>query len=139
MTVQFQRSRPFGLGTALGAVLLLVGGLNLTDASPQFGPTWWAILLTVAVVAFFFVLALPAVTRARLTTQTIGRDYLVGQSGVAESDFSSGEGTAEVDGARWRATAHRESGLTSGDELVVVGVQGVFLSVEPKAKGAKRN
>jgi membrane-bound ClpP family serine protease len=78
---------------------------------------------------FFFLLAMPTVQRARLSTQTIGRDSLVGHTGKALVDFGP-EGLVEVDGARWRATAHREAGIRERDEVVVTGVDGLYLEVD---------
>ena len=130
MAGQFQRTIRPGVGTVSGLGLLIAGGLALTDAAPQFGPTWWVTLMSAAAVAFLFVIAMPAVAKARLSTPTIGRAHLVGRVGVAGVDFIEGSGTAVIDGARWRASAHRESGLSAGDDLVVTGVDGTFLLVD---------
>jgi membrane protein implicated in regulation of membrane protease activity len=73
---------------------------------------------------------MPTVQRARFSTQTIGREGLVGERGVALGALSP-DGVVEVRGARWRATAHREAGLSSGSDVVVSGVDGLFLEVEP--------
>jgi membrane protein implicated in regulation of membrane protease activity len=43
----------------------------------------------------------------------------------------------EVNGARWRATAHREAGLVAGSAIRVAGVDGMFLEVEPDERTAK--
>lgn len=131
LVVQFQRTARIGLLTLLGLVLLLVGGFWFTSAAPQFGTSAPAVILTAAVAVFFTALALPAVTRARLSTATIGREYLVGRIGTAAGTFTAGEGTVEVDGATWRAQAHREAELSQGDEVVVTAVLGVFVEVEP--------
>jgi membrane protein implicated in regulation of membrane protease activity len=73
---------------------------------------------------------MPTVQRARFSTRTIGRDALIGERGVALELFDP-DGVVEVRGARWRATAHREAGLTEGAEILVAGVDGMFLEVEP--------
>ena len=70
------------------------------------------------------------VARSRFSTPTIGREHLVGRRGVAVTAFGP-NGHVEVDGARWQAAAHREAGLEVGDEVEVVGVDGLFLEVEP--------
>ena len=131
MAWQFQRTIRPGVGTVAGLAMLIAGGLSLTDAAPQFGPTWWVALMSAAAVAFLFVIAMPAVTKARLSTPAIGRAHLVGRVGMAGDDFVEGSGTALIDGARWRAAAHRESGLVAGDALVVTGVDGIYLLVDP--------
>jgi membrane protein implicated in regulation of membrane protease activity len=116
--------------TLLGAVALQAGGVFYVDGSGQIDPRWWLILLSVLAALFFFLLAMPTVQRSRLSTQTIGREILIGKSGVAVSDFDP-EGIVDVDGSRWRATAHREAGLIAGDPILVTGVDGLFLEVEP--------
>jgi membrane-bound serine protease (ClpP class) len=129
LTTAYQRGGVLFL-TLLGAVGLQAGGVFYVDGSGQIDPRWWLILLSVLAALFFFLLAMPTVQRSRLSTQTIGRESLIGKSGVAVSDFDP-EGIVDVDGSRWRATAHREAGLTAGDPILVTGVDGLFLEVEP--------
>ncbi len=115
--------------TGLGAILLQIGGMFFIDGGGQIDPRWWLILPSVLAALFFFLLAMPTVQRARLSTQTIGRDSLVGHIGRALVDFDP-DGLVEVNGARWRATAHREAGIAEGDEVSVTGVDGLYLEVD---------
>lgn len=133
LTTGYQRGGVVGL-TVIGAVLLQVAGIFYIDGSGQIDPRWWLILLSVLAALFFFLLAMPTVQRSRLSTQTIGRESLVGSVGQALSDFDP-DGTVVVNGARWRATAHREAGLTAGAAILVSGVDGLFLEVEPQEAG----
>lgn len=119
----------FGL-TLVGAVLLQFGGSFLIDGGGQIDPRWYLVLPSVLGVLFFFLLAMPTVQRARLSTETIGRDSLIGEPGVALVDFDP-DGVVEVRGARWKGTAHRESGIKQGDPVQVTGVDGMFLEVDP--------
>lgn len=129
LTWAYQRGRSVA-GTTLGTISLFLGGLWLIDGANQLNPRWWLILLSVLAVLFFYLLAMPTVQRARLSTTTIGREGLIGTTGIALGDFSP-DGFVEVAGARWRATAHREAGLRQGSEVVVSGVDGLYLEVEP--------
>lgn len=113
-----------------GIFAMFAGGLFLVDGGGQIDPRWWLILLSVLAVLFFYLLAMPTVQRARLSTMTVGRESLIGMQGVAVEAFSP-DGVVEIDGARWRATAHREAGLSSGSEVVVTGVDGLYLEVDP--------
>ncbi|HET7846154.1 MAG TPA: NfeD family protein, partial [Acidimicrobiia bacterium] len=97
--------------------------------SGQIDPRWYLVLPTVLAVLFFFLLAMPTVQRARFSTQTIGRDYLIGERGVAIVGLDP-DGIVEVQGARWRATSHREAKLATGTPVVVNGVDGLFLEVD---------
>lgn len=115
--------------TLVGAAALQVSGMFLIDGGGQIDPRWWLVLPTVLGVLFFFLLAMPTVQRARLSTETIGRGGLIGESGVALVDFDP-DGLVEVRGARWRGTAHREAGITSGDTIEVTGVDGLYLEVD---------
>lgn len=129
LAVSYQGGGILGL-SALGLVGLVMAGLFLTDAAPQIRPSVPGVLLTVAGAAFFFLLAMPTVARSRFSTQTIGRDDLVGRQGSATADLTP-DGEVEVAGARWKATSHREAGIRTGDPVEVVGVDGWFLEVEP--------
>jgi membrane-bound ClpP family serine protease len=88
------------------------------------------VVFSVLAVLFFYLLALPTVGRARFSTQTIGREGLMSKPGWAVTDFLP-EGIVEIDGARWPATAHRESGIKAGAKVVVVAVRGWQVEVEP--------
>jgi membrane-bound serine protease (ClpP class) len=115
--------------TAAGLAALVPAGVWFTDAAPQIRPALPGVLLTVAAAAFFFVLALPTVGRSRFSTQTIGRDHLIGRRGQALTDLTP-DGEVEVDGARWRATSHREAGIRAGDPVSVQGIDGWYLEVD---------
>ena len=130
LTTAHQAGGIFAL-TLIGAVVLQLAGMFLIDGGGQIDPRWWLILPSVLGVLFFFLLAMPTVQRARLSTETIGREGLIGETGVALVDFDP-EGLVEVRGARWRGTAHRESGIAVGDEIEVTGVDGLYLEVEPR-------
>lgn len=115
--------------TVIGAGVLQVAGMALIDGGGQIDPRWWLIVPSVLAVLFFFLLAMPTVQRARLSTETIGRDGLIGEAGIALVDFDP-DGLVEVRGARWRGTAHREAGIGAGDRIEVTGVDGLYLEVE---------
>ncbi len=129
LTAAYQKGGVLTL-TLLGAIGLQVAGTFFVDGSGQIDARWYLVLPTVLGVLFFFLLAMPTVQRARFSTQTIGRDGLIGERGIALGAFDP-DGVVEVRGARWRATAHREAGLSDGSEVVVAGVDGMFLEVEP--------
>lgn len=115
--------------TLIGAAVLQVAGMFLIDGGGQIDPRWWLIAPSVTGVLFFYLLAMPTVQRARLSTDTIGREGLIGETGVALVDFDP-DGLVEVRGARWRGTAHREAGIVVGDAISVSGVDGLYLEVE---------
>ena len=128
LTAAYQKGGVIVL-TILGALMLQIGGMWYVDGSGQIDPRWFLILPSVLVVLFFFLLAMPTVQRARYSTQTIGRDSLIGETGVARVGLDP-DGIVEVHGARWRATSHREAKVATGTPVVVTGVDGLFLEVD---------
>ena len=128
-TWDFQRNR-LGWRSLTGTALLIVGGLTITNARPQMAPVWWIVLVVVAGVALFYGVALTTIVRSRFSTTTIGREYLIGQRGRAETTFDP-EGVVVVGEARWRGKAHREAGVQAGDGVEIIGVDGIVLDVEP--------
>ena len=136
MTVAFQRGG-FVLFSLLGAGLLQVAGVNLVHGAGQIDAQWFLVLPSVVAVLFFYLIAMPTVQKARLSTPTIGREALVGEVGTALTAFDP-DGLVEVRGGRWRATAHREAGLSPDSEIVVTGVDGMFLEVD-RTRAAREN
>jgi len=128
-TIEFQRN-DLGWKSILGTAALLAGGLSFTDAAPQIVQTWWIVLIIVLGTALWFGFALTTIVRSRFSTQTIGRDHLVGRIGTADTRLAP-DGTVVVEGARWQARSARMSGIESGDQVEVVAVEGVVLEVDP--------
>jgi membrane-bound serine protease (ClpP class) len=128
-TVDFQRN-DLGWKSILGTIALFVGGFSLTDAAPQIEQSWWVIALIVVFAALWFGFALTTVVRARFSTQTIGRDHLIGLRGTAATAIEP-EGVVVVDGARWQARSSRASGISTGDTIEIMAVDGVVLEVDP--------
>ena len=129
LTAAYQKGGVLSL-TVLGAAMLQLSGIFYVAGSGQIDARWYLVLPSVLGVLFFFLLAMPTVQRARFSTQTIGRESLIGERGMTVAGFDP-DGVVEVRGARWRATAHREAGLAPGSEVLVSGVDGLFLEVEP--------
>lgn len=124
--------------TILGAVAMVVGSVFFTG-SGAFDVHWWAVVLCVAGTLFFFAVAMTTVVRTRFATPTIGRDNLLDASGVVVADLEP-EGTVEIEGAVWKARAHRGR-ISSGTAVTVRSIQGIALEVDPvdgDSKGESR-
>lgn len=128
LTASYQKGGILGLNV-LGAGLLTWAGFSFSAGEPQVRTGVAGVILSVLAVLFFYLLAIPTMGRARFSTQTIGREGLIGQTGRAITDFTA-DGVVEVKGARWPATAHRESGIRTGSEVAVIAVRGGRLEVE---------
>lgn len=116
-----------------GTALLAWSGLNFVNGAPQVVPNTIGVILSVIGVLFFYLVAIPTVARARFSTQTIGRERLIGKSGTALTRFGP-DGLVEIAGAKWPATAHREAGIEQGSEVIVTAVHGWRIEVDPRPK-----
>jgi membrane-bound serine protease (ClpP class) len=129
LTDSYQRGSVVAI-TGLGTVLMLAGGLFYVDGAPQLEMNPVVTIVIVLSVLAFYTVAMPTVARSRFSTRTIGREHLIGSRGVALADLDP-DGEVEVDGARWRASAHREAGIRQGDPVRVAEIDGMVLEVEP--------
>ncbi len=128
-TWDFQRHE-LGIRSIVGTVLMLWGGIAFVGGSPQIGTSIWSVLLTVLGVILFYLFAMTTIVRSRFGTPTIGREHLVGASGIADSALEP-DGVVTIDGAKWRARAHRAAGIESGSAVEVLAVEGITLQVAP--------
>ena len=128
LTADFQRGG-FGILSYIATGLLFVGGMFITDTRPEMPPPFLATLTISLGIGMFYMFAMSTVARSRFTSSTIGREYLVGETGTAITAPEFGELVVEVGTAQWRASAHRESVIPVGGEIVVDGVQGLYLEV----------
>lgn len=100
-------------------------------------PSWLTLSVCIIGIALTFIVGMPSMVRTRFATPTIGRDNLVGTTGIAEGDIAP-DGIVVVDGAQWRARTNRATPLTSNQEVRVASIDGVTLIVEP-LEGAARD
>ncbi len=128
-TWDFQRHE-LGVRSVAGTILMLWGGLTFTSGGPQFGTSLWGVALTVLGIMLFYLFAMTTIVRSRFGTPTIGREHLVGMEGVAESQLAP-DGVVTIDGAKWRARAHRAAGVERGSAIEVLAVEGITLQVAP--------
>ena len=124
--------------TGVGIVGTIVGSWFLYDplpgASLRLG--WLTLLVGIAGVMLTFIVGMPSMVRTRFATPTIGREWMIGEAGVAASDVDP-DGVVVVSGARWRARTNRATPVTAGEAVRVVAIDGVTLEVEPESGGAR--
>ena len=90
----------------------------------------WAAVLIVGAAAVDVAETLALIWWSKRRTSTVGAEALVGKRGVATSDLWP-EGQVKIDGELWNARA--EGGVEAGAAVVVRGVDGLTLEVEPPA------
>jgi membrane-bound serine protease (ClpP class) len=121
----------FGLLFAGGMVSLVAGSLLLFSGTP-FEVTPWVLWTVVGSIAVVCLLVLTAIIRAQRRPVNTGREGLIGQTAVVRGALDP-RGTVFVEGEIWNAWL--EAGQASpGDEVVVVGVDGLKLKVAGKSK-----
>jgi membrane-bound serine protease (ClpP class) len=100
-------------------------------------PSWISLSVCIVGVALTFIVGMPSMVRTRFATPTIGRDNLIGTTGVAVGDVNP-EGIVLVDGAQWHARTNRATPLANNDQIRVASIDGITLQVEPR-EGAARD
>jgi membrane-bound serine protease (ClpP class) len=126
------------LWTGVGLALYIVA--SFTMFRPVDGltmrPSWITLSVGIIGIALTFIVGMPSMVRTRFATPTIGRQNLVGATGVAVGEIAP-DGVVMVDGAQWRARTNRATPLASSAQIRVVDIDGVTLQVEPIEGGAR--
>lgn len=120
--------------TGVGIVAHVVGTFLLYEGRSL---SWITVLVGIVGMLLFVLTAMPAVVRARFSTPTIGRAWMVGEAGEAVVDVAP-DGVVRVRGALWRARTNRATPVAAGDRVRVAEVDGLLLEVEPE-EGAARD
>ena len=125
--------------TGVGIFLVAVASLFLFEPLPgtSLRPSWLALLTGIGGITLTFIVGMPSMVRTRFATPTIGREWMIGQSGTAVDDVSP-EGIVEVGTARWRARTNRATPIKAGEAFRVAAIDGVTLEIEP-LEGAARD
>ena len=112
-----------GIATASLAVgsVLLYDGLSLS---------WITLLVAIGGVSLAMIGGMPAMVRTRFSTPTIGREWMIGEQGTAESRLAP-DGIVTVRDAPWRARTNRATPIDAADPVRVVSIDGLLLEVEP--------
>ena len=126
------------LWTGIGLVLYTIASFTMFQSvdGVTMRPGWLSLSVCISSVALTFIAGMPSMVRTRFATPTIGREHLVGTTGVAVGDVNP-EGIVLVDGAKWHARTNRATPLTNNAAMRVVGIDGVTLQVEPLEGAAK--
>ncbi|MBI3815200.1 MAG: nodulation protein NfeD [Nitrospinae bacterium] len=124
----------YGALTLGGIISLVLGSIMLIESpAPYMKISFYVILPAAAATAAFFIFLVGAGIKAQRKKPTTGKEGLIGEAGIAESDImgSAGslcEGKVFVHGELW--DAHSSEEIKSGSEVVVTGVEGLKLTVK---------
>jgi membrane-bound serine protease (ClpP class) len=125
--------------TGIGIVLTIVGSMFLFEPLPgsSLRPSWITLLAGIGGIMLTFIVGMPSMVRTRFATPTIGREWMVGETGSVVERVGP-DGVVEVGTARWRARTNRATPVEPGELVRVVAIDGVTLEVEP-LEGAARD
>ena len=112
---------------------LVVGSLFLDDGVSL---SWITLLVGVVGIALAMISGMPSMVRTRFGTPTIGREWMIGEMGIAAEDFGK-EGVVMIDDAPWKARVNRTTPIAMGDRVRVVAIEGLYLEIEPEEGGAR--
>lgn len=118
----------YGMLTLGGIVVMALGSLFLFESpDPWLRVSRSLIAITVAAAAAFSVFAVSRAVRAHRHPPSTGREGLVGEPGIADTDIAA-EGKVVVHGEYWNAWS--EERIARGDRIVVVDLEGLRLKVK---------
>ncbi len=118
----------FGLlAFTLASVALYRDGIRMS---------WITLVSGIGGMALAFIVGMPSMVRTRFATPTIGREWMIGETGAAVVDLAP-EGVVRVGEGTWRARTNRATPIAAGDVVRVVAIDGVTLEVEPETGGAR--
>lgn len=119
--------------TGVAMLFLVVGSLFLfTDGLPS----WITLVVGIVGTALGMVGGMPPMVRTRFSTPTIGRDWMIGELGVARSAVDP-DGVIVVRDAPWRAHTNRATPIAEGEQVRIAAIDGLVLEVEPLEGAAK--
>ena len=119
--------------TVVGSLGLVVGSLFLFTDGP---PSWITLIAGIGGTLLAMLGGMPAMVRTRFSTPTIGRDWMIGETGTAVASVDP-DGVITLRDAPWRAHTNRATPIAEGDPVRVVAIDGLVLEVEPLEGAAK--
>jgi membrane-bound serine protease (ClpP class) len=123
----------YGALTIGGIIAMILGSLMLFDVPPPLpGLSLWVVVPSTLLVAAFFVFLAGAALKTLSQRPYSGREGLLRKVGVALTPIDQKQGKVFVAGERW--DAHSDELVATGDEVEVVGLQGMTLLVCKKAR-----
>jgi membrane-bound serine protease (ClpP class) len=120
--------------TGVGMLLFTVASIFLYTDGLRL--SLFTLVVGVASTALAFTVGMPSMVRTRFATPTIGREWMIGEFGIATSDISP-EGVVRVREATWRARTNRATPIAAGDKVRVASIDGITLEVEPETGAAR--
>jgi membrane-bound serine protease (ClpP class) len=118
--------------SVFGVIALVLGGLLLYQPGSTASVHPLVLVVVVAAVTVLFVVVARKVMAARRSPPVTGTDALIGVTGTVVRALRP-TGRVRAAGVVWRARARDGVTVPAGAEVVVVGLDGLTLEVEPAA------
>ena len=122
------------LWSVIATVAFVFGTLTLYQGVSM---SWIPIVTGVVGMTLAMIGGMPAMVRTRFSTPTIGREWMIGESGVAV-DAVDPDGVVQISDSLWRARTNRATPIAAGEAVIVTSIEGLTLEVEPP-EGAARD
>lgn len=123
-----------------GTLSLIFGSFMLIDSSaaPFITISWKLILSTAICTALFFFIAVGASIRAHRRKVTTGKEGLIGEIGIAQTNISP-QGLVFAQGEIWSAMVEGNEMIAEGEKVKIVGMEGLKLKVKRMVNGLNGN
>jgi membrane-bound serine protease (ClpP class) len=118
--------------SVFGVIALVLGGLLLYQPGSTVRVHPLVLVVVIACVTVLFVVVARKVMAARRSRPVTGTDALIGVAGTALTALRP-TGRVRAAGVEWRARIRGGGSAPAGAEVVVVGLDGLTLEVEPAA------
>lgn len=119
--------------TGIGFVAFAAGTLGFYDGLSL---SWVTLLAAFVGIVLTYISGMPAMVRTRFSTPTIGREWMIGEPGLARGPVDP-DGVVIIGGAPWRARTNRATPIADGEAVRVVSLEGLLLEVEPEDGAAR--
>ncbi len=119
--------------TTIGGVLFVASSLFFFEGMPI---SWITLAIAFVGIALTYVVGMPAMVRTRFSTPTIGREWMIGETGQARGGVDP-DGIVIVRDAPWRARTNRATPIADGEAVRVVSLDGLVVEVEPEVGAAR--
>jgi len=121
------------LWTGIATVSFVLGSLLLFDGVRV---SWITLLVAFVGMTLAMLAGMPTMVRSRFSTPTIGREWMIGELGMARTDIAP-DGVVTLRDAPWRARTNRATPIRQDDPVRVVAIEGLVVEVEPEGGGAR--
>lgn len=119
--------------TGIATVSFVLGSLLLFE---EVSISWVALAVTFVGMPLAMLAGMPTMVRTRFSTPTIGREWMIGEMGEAQTDVDP-DGVIQLRQAPWRARTNRATPIRAHESVRVVAIDGLVLEVEPETGGAR--